>query len=269
MTHLTITEEFMALFKGLDRAYGTYDVVTTKADGPKLVGSDKTIKTIIGHVTNELWEGHLNGNRRIGIVPINDEALCNFGAIDIDIYEGLDYSVIARAIKDNGFPLVPCRSKSGGLHLYCFTKEPIGAKNLQAKLKDFASALGYGGTEIFPKQTELLVDRGDVGNWINMPYFDFANTTAYGIHFDGSPMNVRDFLDYAYAVKLTSEDLKKVVIPPIGDLRDGPPCLQHLAVHGLPPGTRNDGLFNFAVYARKVDIVGWEKTLYEYNKKYG
>ena len=28
------------------------------------------------------------------------------------------------------------------------------------------------GSEIFPKQTEILVERGDTGNFLNLPYYD-------------------------------------------------------------------------------------------------
>lgn len=258
----------MGLFRGLDRAYGTYEVVTTKAQGPKLVGSDKTIKTIIGAVDEQLWSGHLEGKRRVGIVPIRDDATCFFGAIDIDVYEGLNYAAIARGVKELNFPLVPCRSKSGGIHLYAFCKEPIRAETLQGKLKEFAATLGYGTSEIFPKQIMILADRGDVGNWINMPYFEGDRTSAYGLKFDGSPMTMREFLDYAQALQISPETLVKVQVSTAGDLRDGPPCLQYLAKHGLPSGTRNDGLFNFAVYARKSNPDNWEKDLGEYNAKY-
>ena len=40
---------------------------------------------------------------------------------------------------------------------------------MKSKLKAMAEALGYGGSEIFPKQTEILVERGDTGNFLNLP----------------------------------------------------------------------------------------------------
>jgi hypothetical protein len=40
---------------------------------------------------------------------------------------------------------------------------------MQSKLKEMAIILGYEGSEIFPKQTEILVERGDTGNFLNYP----------------------------------------------------------------------------------------------------
>ena len=69
-------------------------------------------------------------------------------------------------------PLIVCRSKSGGAHVFLFTKENIPASLMQSKLKQMSIILGYEGSEIFPKQTEILVDRGDTGNFLNLPYYN-------------------------------------------------------------------------------------------------
>lgn len=62
-------------------------------------------------------------------------------------------------------PLVVCRSKSGGAHCFLFAKEWVEAKDMQMALRHLSSALGYGESEIFPKQIKLNLDRGDVGNF--------------------------------------------------------------------------------------------------------
>lgn len=258
-------KQFHELFRGLTRAYGTYKVETTKADGQKLTGPRSTI---VGIVDEALWAGHLSGSKRVGIVPITDDSTCRFGAIDIDVYDGLDYARIAREVREFKLPLLPTKSKSGGVHLWCFTTEPMGAAALQGKLQEFASCLGFGGVEIFPKQTIVLADRGDIGNWINMPYFGGANTTTYAFDTEGKPLSIEEFLEYAQALKVSPEALLKVSAGGVGDISDGPPCLQRLAQVGCPPGTRNDGLFNFAVYARKVSPSNWEETLFKFNSKF-
>lgn len=262
---MSLAAQFNALFRGLTRAYGTYKVETTKVEGAKLTGPRSTI---IGTVDEALWEGHLSGEKRIGIVPITDDSTCRFGAIDIDVYDGLDYAKIGREVRELKLPLLPCKSKSGGVHLWCFITEPMGAAALQAKLGEFASYLGFGGVEIFPKQTQVLADRGDIGNWINMPYFGGAKTSAYAFDMEGAPLSIEEFLEYAQALKVSPEQLLKVSVQGVGDLTDGPPCLQHLAKIGCPPGTRNDGLFNYAVYARKSNPGNWEETLFKYNSKF-
>ena len=64
---------------------------------------------------------------------------------------------------DHKLPLIVCRSKSGGAHVFLFTKENIPASLMQSKLKEMAIILGYEGSEIFPKQTEIL--SGTWGHW--------------------------------------------------------------------------------------------------------
>ena len=103
-----------------------------------------------------------------------------WGAIDVDLYQH-DYEPILKQIHKLKLPLIMFRSKSGGAHLYIFLSEPISATEIRDRLAEFASALGYGNCEIFPKQEEVIVQRGDVGNFINLPYFNYKYTMRYAI----------------------------------------------------------------------------------------
>ena len=38
------------------------------------------------HLTLELINGHLEGGLGVGAIPINEENMCKFGALDIDTY---------------------------------------------------------------------------------------------------------------------------------------------------------------------------------------
>ncbi len=261
---MNLSSQFMALFRGLERAYGTYEIDgSTKHDGAKRGGKAVTLRRPI---SLGLWENHLAGKAGLGVIPIRDDSSCFFGAIDIDVYP-LDLVEIAGKIKDLNLPLLPCRSKSGGVHAYIFFSESVPASLLVPKLKDMAAALGYGGCETFPKQTQVLVDRGDIGNWINMPYFNAGAPDRYGIKLDGSAMTAEEFLSAAEALKQTEALLKKVKVR-APDLQDGPPCLQHLIKQGFPAGTRNDGLAALCVYLRKSNPMGWKEEAFEYNEKY-
>lgn len=260
----SLVSRFMRLFQGLDRAYGTYDVSGPKDGSSKLVGKAVTVAK---PVTQELWEGHLKGKQGIGIVPINDGGKTSFGAIDVDVYP-IDIPEIAKKVEGFSLPLVPVRSKSGGCHLYLFTKDPISAVLMQRKLREFAAALGYGASEIFPKQTRLITERGDAGNWINMPYFGGSVTERYAILGDGRKLSAEEFLDYAEKLVIAEKDLEKLGLRVAEELKDGPPCLEHLLAHGFQPGTRNDGLFNVGVFLRKMNPDSWQKDLEEYNMKY-
>jgi hypothetical protein len=59
--------------------------------------------------------------------------------------------VLIEKIRKLKLPLVVCRSKSGGAHCFLFTTEWVDAKDMQATLQQISAALGYGGSEIFPK----------------------------------------------------------------------------------------------------------------------
>ena len=115
---------------------------------------------------------HLKGEGpALGIIPITENNDCRWGCIDIDEYN-FDHTSLIKSIRNNKLPLIVCRSKSGGAHVFLFTKENIPASLMQSKLKQMAIILGYEGSEIFPKQTEILVDRGDTGNFLNLPYYN-------------------------------------------------------------------------------------------------
>ena len=70
----------MKLFEGLPRAHGTYEIKGERADGKKQ-GKATTVRE---DVTLEKWQAHLDGKTGIGIIPINDDSSCKFGAIDVD-----------------------------------------------------------------------------------------------------------------------------------------------------------------------------------------
>ena len=246
----------MKLFEGLPRAHGTYEIKGERADGKKQ-GKATTVRE---DVTLEKWQAHLDGKTGIGIIPINDDSSCKFGAIDVDQYDGLDIKVINDKIKQYKLPLFPCMSKSGGVHLYIFTSEWVPADVMQNKLRDIAAALGFGGSEIFPKQAYILADRGDVGQWINMPYFGNERIC--------NGLSAKKFTEAALSNRLSLEDFNKLKIPqPKSDFEDGPPCLQHLSAQGFPQGTRNNGLFNVAVYCRKRDPDNWQRDMESFNAK--
>jgi hypothetical protein len=261
-----LAEQFIELFDGLPRAYGVYQLnnPTTKASGKQLGHA----ATLMKPVTIDLWQGHLAGKEGIGIIPIKDNSCCCFGAIDIDSYAGLDFTNIIKQIKKYNFPLIACRSKSGGCHLFLFTSEEVPAALLQGKLKEMAALLGYANCEIFPRQTEILVERGDIGQWLNMPYFDGIKGLRYALTDDGRPIHAKDFVILAHSRQITKAQLQAIKVNISADLEDGPPCLQYLIAQGFPEGTRNDGLFNLGVYLQKAFPDDWKTRVEEFNVKY-
>jgi len=261
-----LIERFALLFRGLEAAYGTFDITGKQTSG-KRKGKARVVRE---KRTLATFERHLNGAQGLGIIPINEENSCYWGAIDIDVYP-LDHSAIVKTVHRQGLPLVVCRSKSGGGHVYIFLKEPVPAEALQNKLKELASEIGCAaGTEIFPKQIQLVLERGDTGNFLNLPYYNHENGLRYAFKQSGEAATLTEFVEMAEAASITPQEmeqlLEKETVEIDERLKNGPPCLQILLRQGFPEGTRNNGLFNLGVYLRKAFPSDWETKILEYNQ---
>ena len=260
-------EKFSAVFSGLQLAYGTYKVEKKQANG-KNTGRAAIMRE---PRTTALWEGHLSGKgRAIGIIPINEDNNCVWGCIDVDQYP-LDHKLLVEKIRKLKLPLIVCRSKSGGAHCFLFTTEWVEAKDMQATLQQISAALGYGGSEIFPKQVKLHLDRDDVGNFLNLPYYDAEDGLRYAIKDDGTSATLDEFFELYETHKQTPEQLMQLQVGEEAEsatLRDGPPCLQFLVKNKIGEGARNNGLFNLGVYVRKAYPDSWETEIMTYNLQY-
>lgn len=258
-------QRFQNIFKGLDIAYGTYVINAEKGNG-KQAGKATVVRK---PPTDDLWQKHLDGvDPSLGIIPIRADNTCIWGCIDIDQYP-LDHKGLVEKIAQLKLPLVVCRSKSGGAHVFLFTREPAPARDFQQYLKDSAALLGEAGREIFPKQAEILVDRGDTGNFLNLPYFGGDSGTRYAFKGDGTAATLAEF--YAlYEANVQSLPLNFPEPPKQAEspIKDGPPCLQALCAQGFPEGTRNNGLFNIGIYLKRSSPGSWEDKLVEYNIKH-
>jgi Primase C terminal 1 (PriCT-1) len=264
----SIVERFAEIFGGHQSAYGVYSGISdepSREDGKKLGRIRKTVKA---PVVLALYEKHLAGTDGLGIIPIREDNCSRFGAIDIDVYADLDHIEIAQRLRSLKLPLIVCRSKSGGAHIYLFAKEPVAAAKMVARLKEVAALLGHGSAEIFPKQVELSGNKDDAGSWINLPYFGDIQGRRFGFNAEtGDPLDVEDFLEYANKFAQPAAWFDRSVTTS-ADMPQGPPCLQHLIQIGAPQGTRNKTLYNLGIYAKKIDPENWGQLLEEYNRKY-
>ena len=260
--------KFKEIFEGNKSAYGQLILTGVKNDKGKAEG-----KAFIKRqaVTDDLWKDHLEGkDPALGVIPINENNECKWGCIDVDQYN-LDHIAIMRSIKGLNFPLVTFRSKSGGAHLFLFTKEFIPAGLMQAKLKAMADALGYAGSEIFPKQTEILVERGDTGNFLNLPYHGGIRGLRYTFEAGGKAASLESFYSIYDEWAQTKEQIENIVVKKaevVEIFPDGPPCLNRLAEEGFGEGSRNNALFNLAIYRQKVSPDNWQDILEDDNHKY-
>jgi hypothetical protein len=226
-------EKFKNIFEGLKIAYGQYQKGDRSDIGSKQKGKAFIVRK---DVTDDLWEKHLQGEgAALGIVPITETNDCKWGCIDIDQYN-FDHLSLVKNIRKFKFPLIVCRSKSGGAHVFLFTKEFISASLMQSTLKNISKILGYEGCEIFPKQTEILVERGDTGNFLNLPYYNGTKGLRYAIDDNGSSCSLEEFYKLYDIYSCTKEQVQKIKIEEekIEEVfLSGPPCLNKLASTGF------------------------------------
>lgn len=240
---------FLSLFAGNCRSHGVYKPPSRMLTVPVAPSVDDVV-------------AHLSGVTGLGVVPILDDGTCWWGAIDVDNHgQSVDLPIvdIAGRVKDRGYPLICCRSKSGGVHLYLFLKKPCKARNVRQLLRSWADGLAISGVDcVFPKQDALAT--GQFGNWINLPYFDAVSTGRYAVLADGKRLSLSDFLDLADASRFELLDL------------DGyaPPCISSLVKRAdkVTQGGRNNALFHIAVYLNKACPDSLMESLKGYNERF-
>jgi len=261
-------DKFKRIFSGLTIAYGQYQPGDRGENGSKQQGKAFIVRK---DVNDELWTNHLEGRGpALGIIPITDTNDCRWGCIDIDEYN-FNHASLVKIIRNYKLPLIVCRSKSGGAHVFLFTKENIPASLMQSKLKKMAIILGYEGSEIFPKQTEILVERGDTGNFLNLPYHNQMKGLRYAINDTGAGCTLEEFYQLYDVYSRTKKEVEEIKIEKekIEEaFPDGPPCLNKLAAIGFGEGSRNNALFNVAVYYKQSNPDTWEDKIVEANMEY-
>lgn len=262
-------QRFMQLFRGYEKAHGEHDLAGKPDEHGKIKGRARTVG--IGALEPE-YKAHLSGSgTSLGLIPLMADDTCWFGAIDIDIHgeKKLQEPIekLEARIRKLELPLVVCRSKSGGAHLYLFARSAISAKVVQGKLLGFAASLGYGGTEVFPKQV-MRANENDRGNWINIAYYGALSekgTERYCIR-NGKPiLKLEEFCQYAEMMAVDEKDLQDHKVQLSVLFEDGPPCLQHMATYGFEVGGRNISLTNVAIYMKKKFPDDWADRVMKFN----
>ena len=259
---------FTQLFRGKANTYVRNELPKEKP------GDGQKIKTKItnneGKVDKELLMNHLEGRFGVGICPVNAEGKCSFGVLDIDYYRPKIKRVL-HFIKEYQLPLIPFRSKSGGLHVYLMLSKPVSAKSVRETLSlisyyfSLDEIYGKNKVEVFPKQ-----DKAEgYGSSVTLPYFNAEHTYTYLVDLDGNPMTFKDALVYIQEHTTTIESVKEALnkLP----YNDAPPCIQRILlseeVGGEDTG-RNNFLFSFAVYAKKKYGNGFEDYVREINDNF-
>lgn len=262
------SQRFALLFKGKTNTYVRNELPKEKPEAGQKIKTKITNNE--GTVDKDLLLHHLNGDFGVGICPVNAEGKCFFGVLDIDYYKGKIKRVL-QFIKDYQLPLLPFRSKSGGLHVYLMLAKPVSAKSMREVLNQiiyyFSLDMLYGKAkvEVFPKQ-----DKAEgFGSSVTLPYFNADNPYTYLLDLDGNPLPFREAMDYVQHHLTSLEEVKKAfeALP----YNDAPPCIQRILlseeVGGEDTG-RNNFLFSFAVYAKKKWGNGFEDYVKEVNEHF-
>lgn len=243
--------KFEALFDGFSGKHIEFVRTGTKANGKK-EGHCLAVKGPPNFAEHLRGEGPAHGVYLIR----NDGETVVFGAIDIDDY-GIDHASLE--VDWQQLPLVIVKSESGGAHLYLFCKEPVPAELVRRRLSEFAAAIGYAHSEVFPKQDRR--NKGDTGSGIIVPYHGSSRRCFH----DGKLRDLEYFLNLANQRRIDKKYLNAVRVVSEVPFSDGPPCLQTLAARGIGEGMRNDVLANIAIYLRKKSPDTWEEDLADIN----
>ena len=255
-------EQFLSLFQGSNTGYGKTIIGNKRRNGKQ----EAKCQTVRESLTVEVMTEHLEGKTSVGAIPIDENNNCKFGAIDVDDYP-IDHGELVRKVKKFKLPLAVCRSKSGGAHLYMFFVEWFPASEIREYLTEIAALLGHSGCEVFPKQDKILSDRGDLGNFINLPYFDEQNTLRYMVNEKGEAISLKGFLRWTNKNKVRLTDLDNLLARPEQmPFADAPPCLECMLNDGIPEGCRNTTMFQTGVYLRKKFPEGWQKEMEAVNQ---
>lgn len=264
-------KRFALLFKGKTNTYVKNLLPKEKpAKGEKI---KTTITNEKGKVDDNLLMSHLTGEFGVGICPVTTDGKCLFGVLDIDYYKGKIRKMLD-IIRDYQLPLVPFRSKSGGLHCYLFLSRGVSAKtirdtlNLIIKVFSLDKMYGEEKVEVFPKQDKVTED--GFGSSITLPYFNAEEPYTYLLDLDGNEVPFEEALNQIQKRFTTIETVREALenLP----YNDAPPCLQRILLSGLVGGEdtgRNNFLFSFALYAsKKYGLEGFASYVRELNNSF-
>lgn len=252
---------FHELFRGSETGHGTYGDIrgAQPTDRGKLNSSARTVHS---PATQEQFELHLAGKKRLGIPPVMKNLKVYWFCIDVDHYDDKDmHAKLAAAIIKCGLPLVITRTKSGGAHLWCFLEEPI----LAGKALEIAQAYG-SRLELPADHIDFFPKTGEKNDnfWVNLPYFgDACKATGE----DGlGNLSLEDFLIYANDRIVDGVGLDKSKKEKTKKTKsDAPPCIDYMLENGVEEGYRDLALCQYIVYAKRKWPDEWEEKATEFN----
>ena len=191
-------EQLFKLFEGNSDSYIKSTVSGELDDRGKRVTKYLTVNEPL---TTTQWQEHLEGKTRIGLKPERDNK-CLWGCIDVDpsSYKNYNQKKYVDIIKEYKLPLVPIKSKSGGLHIFVFFTDWADVSKVTEKLQKINDKF-FMALEIFPCNKAM-----------NMPYQNMNRSMEFAYDDDNNPLLVEAFIELAQSKKINPEDFYKLKI---------------------------------------------------------
>jgi len=234
-------KDFFKLFEGDPDKYITSTLIGVEDNRGK---KEATYTTVHEAVTPTIWKDHLDGKVKIGIRPEN-KGLCKWGCVDVDPENYKDYSEkkYVDILREYKLPLVPVKSKSGGLHLFLFLKDWSPINEVQKILNKWNDQF-FMSKEIFPGLNKA----------VTMPYYNAMRTMEHAYDHNNTPLMAQAFLDFAKKNISSLDQLKKLEIEdylPEDSWDQYPPCVQNMIQNKWHSDGRNEALFQVGVLEQK------------------
>jgi archaellum biogenesis ATPase FlaH len=226
-------------------------------------------------LTPDLWRTHLDGSGyELIIDPVRPDGSAAFGAMRIsNVGEYINIYGLHNDAVELGIPLVICgRIWDDDIDAFLFLKPGarVPAAQVEEKMREMARDLAVLNPVIEPSDITFP-------KLVEVPYWHARSSynssaigctrTAEGEVLCNFRINERAFLEFAEErrqpaksferpIKAKAETASKTALT--GELfADGPPCLQRIAVEGVPAHTSNNTLLNIGTYARKKWGEDW------------
>lgn len=243
-------QRFMALFSGLDIAFGT--------------GKGEWVKR---PVLIDDYAKHLRGEGPgLGIAPLRPDNTVMFAAIDLD---EPDFNA-AREMQTYlpGTSWVE-QSRSGNAHVWVFFSAPLEAWVAMGVLKEATMAAGKDHVEVFPKNHDF--GKVKLGNYINLPWHGKDRPILREDPRDGEidDIGLEGFLDAAERTRNDPEEWRKkarwlLISPPeerersqeFGTQRNLHICAEHIISGEAGPIT--EGHRSVVYFSLAKQLTNWE-----------
>lgn len=239
-----------------------------RADG-KVESDNQTVRDA---PSPQNLEEHFEGHYTLGLCPANSKGECRYGIIDFDIYQQDTIQTVLSTVRKYSLPLVPCRSKSGGLHLYLILAKEVKVKDMIASLQSIISIFSWdkgvftGKVEYFPNKPTS----DKCGHTVSLPYHNAENPNTYSYGPNGEKETLEQFFAHCKNVRLSGLESLELFLSEL-PYNDAPPCIQRILLSnavGTSSSHRNNFLFSLAVYLRKKDKDTFEDKVREVNSDF-